>query len=729
MKHGQFFIRLVGSLVLVLSVNLAFAQTDFWQQTNGPLGGTVNEVVVNKANGYVFAAIAGAGMARSADNGESWTPINSGLTNLTVQALALNANGNVFAGTNQGIFRSLDNGASWTQVNTSITTRNIQSLAINLGTGDIFAGASFVTIYHSSDNGSNWTKLNTGLTDTDNIQALAINQATGVVFAGTDKNGILRSGDNGNTWVKADTGLTYKNVRALILTAAGEILAGADSVITKRGIFRSVNNGSRWTQVMTAPNSVISFAVNSGGRIFAGTQGSGVYLSTDNGNNWSPQNTGFRSLAILALALNVNDHAFAGTHCSGIFRSTNNAASWTPVNAGLKYTEIISLAVDQTSGYVFAGTDCGGIFRSTDSGDDWTWVGLPNQTIAALISHPNGTLFAGTQGVDIFAGAGGDIYRSTNEGDTWEEISPDNDYFLSFAVAPNGDIYAGIGYFQLCGFTFCDYGDIFQSTNNGQSWARVALKLDDHVHALAVNASGRVFAGTPEGIYRRFGEFWHKVSAVNTRSLLFHPPTGHIFAGTSGGILRSIDDGESWNLVNSLPDNYTWALAAAANGNIYATTEKSGILHSADNGITWEQASTGLTINDARSLALHHSSGRSFAGTNGRGVFRYEQPTAVNEIASEMPLSFELVQNYPNPFNPSTTIKYDVAQPVEVKLLIHDMLGQHVRTLVDQTQQAGRYAVVWDGRNEQGQPVASGVFIYQIQAGSFVQSRRMALVR
>jgi hypothetical protein len=103
--------------------------------------------------------------------------------------------------------------------------------------------------------------------------------------------------------------------------------------------------------------------------------------------------------------------------------------------------------------------------------------------------------------------------------------------------------------------------------------------------------------------------------------------------------------------------------------------------------------------------------------------------TSVEENAGGTPATFALAQNYPNPFNPSTTIKYELAQPVEVKLEIFDIMGRHVRTLVNQTQPAGRYTMVWDGRNEQGEVVASGVFIYKLRAGSFEQARRMALVR
>jgi len=116
--------------------------------------------------------------------------------------------------------------------------------------------------------------------------------------------------------------------------------------------------------------------------------------------------------------------------------------------------------------------------------------------------------------------------------------------------------------------------------------------------------------------------------------------------------------------------------------------------------------------------------------------------TAVDENTSAAPMTFALAQNHPNPFNPSTAIKYELPQQVEVKLEIFDMIGRHVRTLVNQAQPAGRYAITWDGRNELGQQIASGVYIYQLRAvpstssgtglgtgSGFVQTRRMALVR
>jgi len=91
--------------------------------------------------------------------------------------------------------------------------------------------------------------------------------------------------------------------------------------------------------------------------------------------------------------------------------------------------------------------------------------------------------------------------------------------------------------------------------------------------------------------------------------------------------------------------------------------------------------------------------------------------------------SFELAQNYPNPFNPSTTISFVIPEAAQVTLQIYDVRGQLVKTLVDRMLATGRHQIVWDGKNASGQQVASGVYFYRMQAGSFSQSKTMLLVR
>ena len=89
-----------------------------------------------------------------------------------------------------------------------------------------------------------------------------------------------------------------------------------------------------------------------------------------------------------------------------------------------------------------------------------------------------------------------------------------------------------------------------------------------------------------------------------------------------------------------------------------------------------------------------------------------------------------LKQNYPNPFNPETTISYDLSGESVVTLTIYDISGQVIRTMVNnQAMSAGHYKSVWDGRDESGAKVASGVYFYQLRAGGFIAKKKMTLLQ
>jgi hypothetical protein len=103
------------------------------------------------------------------------------------------------------------------------------------------------------------------------------------------------------------------------------------------------------------------------------------------------------------------------------------------------------------------------------------------------------------------------------------------------------------------------------------------------------------------------------------------------------------------------------------------------------------------------------------------------------EVAA--PKTFELSQNYPNPFNPATHIRYQLPQATQVSLTIYNMLGQEVRKLVDAQQPAGYHTAIWDGRDNSGRSVPTGVYHYRLQAkgpsgaGSFTMTKRMLMAK
>ena len=126
--------------------------------------------------------------------------------------------------------------------------------------------------------------------------------------------------------------------------------------------------------------------------------------------------------------------------------------------------------------------------------------------------------------------------------------------------------------------------------------------------------------------------------------------------------------------------------------------------------------------------STNFSYGRSPDGTGTWKVFTSPTPKASNQgpndVAEEQPIAFCLMQNYPNPFNPSTTIRYGLLKSQQVSLTVFNTLGQQVAVLQNGEQDAGYHEVKFDGNK-----LASGVYLYRMQAGSYVETKKLLLVR
>ena len=94
-----------------------------------------------------------------------------------------------------------------------------------------------------------------------------------------------------------------------------------------------------------------------------------------------------------------------------------------------------------------------------------------------------------------------------------------------------------------------------------------------------------------------------------------------------------------------------------------------------------------------------------------------------------IPITFALHQNYPNPFNPITSLRYDLPEQAQVTLTVYDLMGREVTQLVNTTQEAGFRSVQWGGMDSFGKPVSAGVYLYQIRASDYVQTKKMVLLK
>jgi hypothetical protein len=340
------------------------------------------------------------------------------------------------------------------------------------------------------------------------------------------------------------------------------------------GVFYSANNGISWINSGTGWTSpdVHALFVN-GSFIFAGTD-FGVYISTNNGLNWSPRDS--MPMSVISFAAS-GSYLFKGTENYGVFRSINNGASWISASSGLNSSYINTLSVSENN--LYAGTGQG-VFLSTNNGSNWVQFGLPNYNVRA-ISKIGTKIFAGTQGEGIL--------MSSNNGTNWVTYSfgLQNPYVSDFETSGN-DLYAGTE------------DGVFKLLSGGSMWNEVSTGLTHNKVLSLLFAGTNLFAGTYGGgifLSDNFGSLWTPLNAGLMYYYLDVTVTAvygtNIFAGTfQDGVQLSTDNGSSWNAVNNGLTHSRSILSLAISGpNIFAGTGtyfgNGGLFISTNNGANW----------------------------------------------------------------------------------------------------------------------------------------------
>jgi hypothetical protein len=292
------------------------------------------------------------------------------------------------------------------------------------------------------------------------------------------------------------------------------------------------------------------------------------------------------------------------------------------------------------------------------------------------------------RGNNVFAGTPGGIARSTNNGITWVQIFSGAGNTPGLLVK-DSMIFAGSN----------GYG-VYLSTNYGLNWIQDGL---NYLFIPAFAVSGNVvYAGACQG---------------------------------DTALYYTLNNGTNWNKVGSF-----WQCVhaiAISNNTIIMATQSPGIFITTNNGQNWIQENEG--IGNINIFCLLIANGYVFAGSETHGLWRrsISELIGIKPISKEVPEQFHLYQNYPNPFNPSTKIKFNLPFHFEggvmnVTLIIYDIPGREIATLVNEKLSPGTYEVEWDGSN-----YPSGVYFYKLQttavAGSstesFSESKRMVLIK
>lgn len=289
-----------------------------------------NSLVINQ-NGDIFASIVGNNIYRSTDNGTSWTQTDMGNT---IYCMDINSIGYIFAGGHNGLFRSTDNGETWSIIGDTIVPL-CHSIAIDEN-DDIFAGICFIYGFfpmgYSSDNGDNWSHLEI---ESSCFKDIAVN-SEGHVFTVNafyeEESGMFFSQDKGATWDKIN--IPYDdNINFIRFNSdSGIFVVSQSSVI--------YFDGNTWIKHVFNESIINCVIINSNNHVFIGTQGGGVYYSTDNGESWHQINSGLLNTSVHALAFDSDDYIYASTE-AGIYKSTQASTTLSSVKENYSKNDII----------------------------------------------------------------------------------------------------------------------------------------------------------------------------------------------------------------------------------------------------------------------------------------------------------------------------------------------------------------------------------------------------
>ena len=258
----------------------------------------------------------------------------------------------------------------------------------------------------------------------------------------------------------------------------------------------------------------------------------------------------------------------------------------------------------------------------------------------------------------------------------------------------------------------------------------------DAINSLAIQSDGKIVAaGFSEIGYYQY-EF--ALARYNTNGSLDNT------FGANGLVTSAIEQSSEANSVTMQSDGKIVVAGFSNDGSrndfALARYNENGSLDNTfgTNGTTTtpfyadDEATSVVIQSDGKIVAAGMCEYNNFYNLYGFAVMRYtgsSGPVNAVSVTADLPKAYALYQNYPNPFNPSTTIEYDLPKTEKVTLKIYDILGREVATLVNANQAAGVYKVVWNGRNNGGALLASGIYLYSFEAGNFKSVKKMVYIK
>ena len=569
--------------------------------------------------------------------------------------------------------RSDDGGKTWQDRNT--IELPLRAMAVDPENEQALFAVSpdtlYNSLYNSLDGGLSWQA----------VAELPIDTARGIVLHPLDATWMIIWGRSA-TWQSTDAGQSWERLPIDFVAQLETDPLQAETLwavtvsgtgVTPGSIHHSADWGRTWSKIALIDQTRMAESL----------------LVTDDGSLWVGSGQWQDGLFEPSLLISRDQ----GARWNEQLRAVNNPSLDTSLgfSSPIGFGPIDRLLIDANDpDLVWAHTRYW-FMQSKDAGASWTLLapGLEEQRgmgayTQAIDRQPHIMQKTAGKGAHFLVdpmSPSKNLYRSRDQGQTWQFIQER----VSAAMVRGTSLYASVG------------SRLWQSDNEGDDWQQIA-KL--HGYALAV-----------------------------------HPRTQDFYMANDLGLLRSSDGGESWNTLRER-GNESWLSVKirfdpANDDAIYLITGRQ-LLETTDGGETWVSIGRSLGpmpwFNEV-AIDPHNPSLRYVATPHGVFVAGKESSTAIVETQLVLPKHFSLEQNAPNPFNSSTIIPYEIATAAAAELAIYNVAGQRVRTFVLGYQSPGEYRVVWDGRDDGGRKLSSGVYLYALKSGAEAAWRKAILVK
>ncbi len=676
----------------------------------------------------LFSLIAHAnGIYRTTDGGANWTLTSAGTFRSVVEY-----NGNIYATSNtSGILKSDDLGQTWEPVSPQVPQSNWQCGTMSAGAllghwGGIFKAQGYFDPVQASHTG-----LNLAL-----VHGLAYYSDTNELWGGTEGSGLYRSTDGGLTWQQMVNGLNNWMVYELAPTnhqfyQSGRMLAG-----TLDGAYTSLDGGQTWSYVYYQGTQVSACEVHptDPDKFWLGSSTGEIRYTDDGGQTWTVATGGMWGFAPrlkLGRGPSGNPRLFLSYQGSATaVWYSDDGVSFT-ASTGMEsttYQPMVSVRPGfGTQPQIIYASSNSGVYKSTDHGATYALAGLPGFSWSVL-SGP---------GQQVISGKDNGLSYSTDEGATSSSLTQNlgasaNIWQMAWGTSTDQVFIATRARGVLENrFSATDYGFPTELTAipNDQSvilnWTPVSgqpapiayyIWRDGYpIAQVPATTNGFTDFGLSNGqAYKYF------VSAVYADHVQTSP-TQIITAVPAIPVHLPVSDFTAYAAGANVFLNWVAPLSDQTGYKLY----RDGVLLAViGDPATQIYADTGLAAGTyIYSITVTYVTGDSAPAQVSATVY------VANEDPGAPALTTELRGNFPNPFKPATSIAFSLKEAAPVSVTIYDPRGRKVKTLIQGEFASGHHSLVWDGTDDSGAPVASGLYLYMMNSVSYTASRKMLLLK